>query len=160
VKHLRQVPNSLTVTQKAERVTLSNESLRELRSIKHHGWQFIITFDELWFSLVPDHKHIGLRPDEQPPERPRHTIQDPKMMLTIAWNPLAFHVLDSLPNGRIVNAKYYHNKISQHCFRFPSISMRENSLFVQILQGPHNSKVLSFVCRKLAAVRRTPTELA
>jgi phosphotransacetylase len=39
------VPN-ITATQKAECVILSNESLRQLRSIEHYGSQFIITLDE------------------------------------------------------------------------------------------------------------------
>jgi hypothetical protein len=37
-KHLRWVPHSLTAAQKAQRVTLLNEPLSELHSIKHHGW--------------------------------------------------------------------------------------------------------------------------
>jgi hypothetical protein len=49
VKHLRWVPHSLTATQKTERVTLSVELLRQLCSIEHDGWQFIITLDESWF---------------------------------------------------------------------------------------------------------------
>jgi hypothetical protein len=29
------------------------------------------------------------------------------MMVTIAWNPLGFHLLDALPKGNIFNAEYY-----------------------------------------------------
>jgi hypothetical protein len=94
-------------TQKTERATLSIESLHQLRSIEHHGWQFIITFDESWFYLSTDHEQIWLRGEEQPPERPRHTIQDPKMMVTIAWNPLGFHLLDALPKSNTFNTEYY-----------------------------------------------------
>jgi hypothetical protein len=71
--------------------------LHQLGSIEHHGWQFIIALDESWFSLSTDHERIWLHVEEQPAERPRHTIQDPKMMVTIAWNPLGFHLLDALP---------------------------------------------------------------
>jgi hypothetical protein len=46
VKHLRWVPHTLTETQKAQRITLSNQLLLEIRSIKHQGWHFIITLDE------------------------------------------------------------------------------------------------------------------
>jgi DNA-binding IclR family transcriptional regulator len=46
VKHLRWVPHSLTAAQKAQHITLSNELLRELRSNKHQGWQFLITLNE------------------------------------------------------------------------------------------------------------------
>jgi hypothetical protein len=74
VKHLRWVPHILTATQKMERVTLSIDLLRQLRSIEHHGWQFIITLDESWFYSSAGHEYIWLRQEEQPPERPRHTI--------------------------------------------------------------------------------------
>jgi hypothetical protein len=78
-------------TPKTEPATLSIERLRQLRSIEYHGWQFTITLGESWFCLFTGHEQIWLRVEEQPPERPRHTIQDPKMMATIAWNPLGFH---------------------------------------------------------------------
>jgi hypothetical protein len=84
VKHLRWVPHTLTPTQKTERAILSIELLRQLRSIEHHSWQFIITINESLFYLSTNHEHPWLRVEEQHPERPRHTIQDPKMMVTIA----------------------------------------------------------------------------
>jgi hypothetical protein len=78
VKHLRWVSNALRPTQKTEHAALSIEFLRQLPSIKHQGWQFIITLDESWFYFSTDHEEIWLRVEEQPPEGPRHTIQDPK----------------------------------------------------------------------------------
>jgi hypothetical protein len=107
VKHLRWVPQSLTPTQKTERTTLSIELLRHLWFIEHCGCQFLITLDESWFYLSTDHEQIWLRVEQQPPERPRHTIQDPKMMVTIAWNQLGFHSFDALPKGNILNIEYY-----------------------------------------------------
>jgi hypothetical protein len=107
VKHLRWVPRTLMPTQKTERVTLSIEFLRQPRSIEHHGWQFIITLDESWFYLSTDPKQVWLRVEAQPPERLRHTIEDPRIMVTIAWNPLGFHLLDALPKGSTFNAEYY-----------------------------------------------------
>jgi hypothetical protein len=32
-------------------------------------------------------------------DRERHTIQSPKFMLTVVWNPIEFHVLEALPKG-------------------------------------------------------------
>jgi histone-lysine N-methyltransferase SETMAR len=61
----------------------------------------------LSFYLSLDHEQIWLRVEEQPPERPRHTIQDPKRIMTIAWNPLGFHLLDAFPKGNTFNAEYY-----------------------------------------------------
>jgi hypothetical protein len=46
VKRPRWVPHTLTPAQKTEPATLSIELLSQLRSIEHHGWQFIITLDK------------------------------------------------------------------------------------------------------------------
>jgi hypothetical protein len=101
------IPHTFTPTQKMEDATFSIELLPQLRSTEHHGWQCIITLDESWFYLSTDHEQIWLHLEEQPPERPGHTIQDPKTMVTIAWNLLAFHFLDALPKGSTFNAEYY-----------------------------------------------------
>jgi hypothetical protein len=50
--------------------------------------RFIITLDESWFYLATDHEQIWLQSGETPPKRARHTIQDRKIMVIIAWNPL------------------------------------------------------------------------
>jgi hypothetical protein len=66
VKRLCLVPHTLTSAQKKERATLLIGILRQLRSIKHHSRQLIITFDEAWFDLSPDDEQIWLRAEEQP----------------------------------------------------------------------------------------------
>jgi predicted N-acyltransferase len=38
-------------------------------------------------------------------------IEDRKIMVTIAWNPVGFHLVEILPKGRIVNAEYYPDNI-------------------------------------------------
>jgi hypothetical protein len=39
-------------------------------------------------------------------------FKTPKMMMVIAWNPLGFHLLDSLPKCRTTfNAEYYRDNI-------------------------------------------------
>jgi transposase len=90
-----------------ERVILSRELLRQFRSIEHHGWRFIVTLDESWFYLFADHEQIWLRVEEQPPETPRHTTQELKITVTIAWNPLGFHLLEALPKGNTFHDEYY-----------------------------------------------------
>jgi hypothetical protein len=52
-----------------------------------------------------------LRPGETPPEKASHTIQDRKIMVTIAWNPLGFPLIVALPKGCTVNADYYCDNI-------------------------------------------------
>jgi histone-lysine N-methyltransferase SETMAR len=48
---------------------------------------------------------------ETPPERARHTIQDGKIMVTIAWNPLGFSLIMILPKGRTFNAEHDRDNI-------------------------------------------------
>jgi hypothetical protein len=50
---------------------------------------------------------IWLSPEEQT----RHTIQDRKMTLTIASNPLGFYLLDSLPKSEIFDEEYHRDNI-------------------------------------------------
>jgi hypothetical protein len=117
VKHLRWVPHSLADTHKSHRITLSNQRLLEIRLIKHQGWHFILNLDESWFYLSTDHEQIWLRPDQEPPERAKHTIQDTKIMVTIAWNVLRFHLVEALPKGRRFNAEYYRDTILTQLIR-------------------------------------------
>jgi hypothetical protein len=48
---------------------------------------------------------------EIPPERTRHTIQNRKIMVTIAWNPLGFPLIVARTKGRTFNAEYYRDNI-------------------------------------------------
>jgi hypothetical protein len=60
---------------------------------------------------VTDHEQIWLRLGETPPERARHTIQDRKIMVTLAWNPLGFPLIMALLKGGAFNAEYYRDNI-------------------------------------------------
>jgi hypothetical protein len=62
-------------------------------------------------NLGTDHEQIWLRPGGTPPERARHTIQDRKSKVTIAWNPLGFPLIVALPKGRTFDADCYRNNI-------------------------------------------------
>jgi hypothetical protein len=57
-------------------------------------------------NLATDHEQIWLRPGETPPERARHTIQDRKITVITAWNPLEFPLIAALPKGCTFNAEY------------------------------------------------------
>jgi transposase len=61
--------------------------------------------------LATDHEQIWLRPGETPPAKARHTIQDRKIIVTIAWNPLRFPLIVALPKGHIFHTEYYHDNI-------------------------------------------------
>jgi hypothetical protein len=111
VKHHDLVLLSLTEAQKPQCLTLSNKLLRKLRSFNYQSWQVIITIDDLWFYFTTDYEQISLRPDQKPPEKPKHTIQENTIIVTIAWNPLGFHVLEALPTARIFDAEHYRDNI-------------------------------------------------
>jgi hypothetical protein len=67
----------------------------------------IVTLDESWIYLFSEHDLMWTAPGEIVVDRERHTIQSPKFMLTVVWNPIGFHVLKALPKGRKFNAQYY-----------------------------------------------------
>jgi hypothetical protein len=54
---------------------------------------------------------MWLRPGETPPESRSHAIQDRKIMVTIAWNPLGFPLIVVPPNGCTFNAGSYRDNI-------------------------------------------------
>jgi histone-lysine N-methyltransferase SETMAR len=118
LKHLRWVPHTLTDTQKAQRVTLLNQLLLELLSIKHQSWHFVITLDKSWFYLFTGHEQIWLQADQETRQRAKDMIQDKKMMVTIAWNALGFHLIEALPKGRGFNAECYRDHILTELIRF------------------------------------------
>jgi hypothetical protein len=62
-------------------------------------------------NLATDHEQIWLRSGETPPERARHTIQDEKIMVIIAWNTLGFPLVVALTKVRTFNAEYYRDNI-------------------------------------------------
>jgi hypothetical protein len=99
VRHLRWLPHLLSHSQKLDRVTLSQELLPMLERQKKRSWHNIVILDESWFyfNLNTDHELIWILPDGEIPERARPTIQSEKVMLTIVWNPIGFHLINVLP---------------------------------------------------------------
>jgi ABC-type uncharacterized transport system YnjBCD substrate-binding protein len=61
-------------------------------------WHDILTLDESWSYLSTDHEMIWLQSDEKGPTQEWHTIQRKKLMLTMVWNPIGFHLINILPN--------------------------------------------------------------
>jgi hypothetical protein len=72
-----------------------------------------VTLDELWFDFFADHEHIWLAPEELVSDREWHTIQSPKLMITVVLNPSGFHVVSVFPNGLKFNTGYYTREILQ-----------------------------------------------
>jgi hypothetical protein len=59
VKQCKWVPHSLSEAHKAARVTTSRSLLALLQSIRHKGWQYIVTLDEVWFYFSNQHDRYG-----------------------------------------------------------------------------------------------------
>jgi hypothetical protein len=47
--------------------------------------------------LFSEHDLMWTAPGEIVVDRERHTVQSPKFMLTVMWNPIEFHALKALP---------------------------------------------------------------
>jgi hypothetical protein len=44
-----------------------------------------------------DHEIIWLPDGDEVPDREKHMIHNPKLMLTFVWNPYGFQVVDAMP---------------------------------------------------------------
>jgi hypothetical protein len=111
IRHLRWVPHFLNPEQKRARVNMAGEPLRVLSGQGARQWHDLVTLDESWFYLRSEHDLMWTAPEEIVPDRERYTIQSPKFMVTIVWNPSGFHVVKALPRGSKFNAQYYINNI-------------------------------------------------
>jgi hypothetical protein len=87
------------------------EPLQVLSVENTRQWHDIITLDEPWIYLFSEHDLMWTAPGEIVVDRERHTVQSPKFMLTVVWNPTGFHVLKIFPKRRKFNAQYYTNDI-------------------------------------------------
>jgi len=121
-RHLRWVPHRLSDAEKKKRVTLSTELLKLLESMEAQEWRSIVTLDESWFYFTTDYEAMWLSSSETPPDRERHMVTSPKLMLTIVWNPDGFHVINVLPKGQKFNASYYVENILERVSQFAQAS--------------------------------------
>jgi hypothetical protein len=111
VRHLRWVPHFLTVEQKQIRVQMAIKLLQVLSVQSTRQWHDIVTLDESWIYVLSEHDTMWTALGEIVVDRERHTVQSPKFMLTVVWNPIGFHVLKTLPKWCRFNAQYYINDI-------------------------------------------------
>jgi hypothetical protein len=111
VRHLRWVPHFLTAEQKQIRVQMTIELLQILSVQSTRQWHDIITLDESWIYVFSEYDLMWTVPGEIIVDRERHTVQSPKFMLTVVWNPIGFHVPKALLRGRKFSAQYYTNDI-------------------------------------------------
>jgi hypothetical protein len=72
-------------------------------------WHGIVTLDESWIYLFSEYDLMWTAPGEIVVDMERRTVQSPKFMLTLVWNPIGFHVpcSESPLKGCKFNAQYY-----------------------------------------------------
>jgi hypothetical protein len=104
-------PSLLTAEQKQIRVQMAIKLLQVLSVQSTRQSHDIVTLEESWIYLFSDHDLMWTAPGEIVVDMQRHTVQSPKFTLTVVWNPIGFHVLKALPNGRKFNVQYYTNDI-------------------------------------------------
>jgi hypothetical protein len=95
--------------QKQIRIQIAIELLQALSVQSTRQWHDIVTLDESWIYSFSEHDLMRTAPGEIVVDRERHTVQSPKFMLTVVWNPIKFYVLKALPKGRKFNTQYYIN---------------------------------------------------
>jgi hypothetical protein len=104
-------PPLLTAEQMQIRVQMSIELFQVLSVQSTRQWHDIVTLDESCIYLLNEHDLMWTAPGEIIVDKEGHTVQSPKFMLTIVWNPIGFYVLKALAKGRKFNAQYYTNDI-------------------------------------------------
>jgi hypothetical protein len=70
------------------------------------------------------------------------------MIVTIAWNPLGFHLLDALPKGNTCNVSIF----SQNFFRSAHRLMGGDSLFMLTTQDPTPPENAELFAKKIGPV--------
>jgi hypothetical protein len=97
--------------QKQIRVRMAIELLHVLSVQSTRQWHDIVTLDESCIYLFSEHDLMWTPPGEIVVNREQHTVQSPKFILMVVWNPIGFHVLKALPKRRKFNTQYYTNDI-------------------------------------------------
>jgi hypothetical protein len=94
--------------------------------------------------LCSEHDLMWTAPGEIVPHRERYTIQSPKFMMSIVWNPSGFHVVKALPKWSKFNTQYYTNNILVAISDWRRLSWRtqQGKLCLHADNGPpHVAKV-------------------
>jgi histone-lysine N-methyltransferase SETMAR len=123
---------------------MATELLLVLSAQCTRQWHDIVTLDESWIYLFSEHDLMWTAPGEIAVDRERHTVQSPKFMLTVVWNPIGFHVLKVLLKGCKFNAQYYTNDIlvAISDWRRKTGGTRSNKLWVHSDNArPHTAKM-------------------
>lgn len=107
----RWVPRSLTLEQKAKRVTYSEECLGILKKNEEDFFHRYVTMDETWvYHYTPDSKRSSaqwLERGEKRPKRPRTQTSAGKVLASVFWDAQGILFIDYLQKGLTLNSDYY-----------------------------------------------------
>jgi hypothetical protein len=133
----------LTAEQKQILVQIAIELLQAMSVQSTRQWHDIVTLDESWIYLFSEYDLMWTAPGEIVVDRPRHTVQSPKFMLTVVWNPIGFHVpcSESHPEGAQIQCTilYYHTNdilVAISNWRRQTGGTRPNKLWVHSDNAP------------------------
>jgi hypothetical protein len=93
------------------RVQRTTELLEHLSSIRQQGSQSTLTLDESEFYSEMDWEQQCLPEDDEPGTRTRQGTDRSNTMLTIAWSPNGFRLIDAMPKREKHSAGYHINNI-------------------------------------------------
>ena len=105
--NFRWIPHVLNFSQKMARVNDSKALIEILKKAKRNGWHFILTGDESWFFYRTPGGIMWLPEGEQPPSKARIAQGEPKIMVTIFWNPDGLQLIDACDSNDTFNSQYF-----------------------------------------------------
>jgi hypothetical protein len=141
------------------RLQKATEFLEYLQSIKHQASQCTLTAEESYFYSDIDWKQQCLPEDDEPGPRTRRGTDHSNTILTIAWNPNGFHLIDAMPKGEKHSVRYHVNNITTPiCQRLIPADK------CKLVNHPDNSQchtakvVLEFVSQRKVRFARHPSD--
>jgi hypothetical protein len=146
VRHFRWIPHTLSLTQKAQRIEISQQLLQTLRIYGDRAWHDIITLDESWFYLSIDHEFIWLPHGEKVREREWHIVQLKKSCWRSCTNPRNLHLMNGLAKRCKFNNNHYTTDILSPLSEWCSAEVQGSKwkLVVHIDNAsPHMRKVMT-----------------
>jgi histone-lysine N-methyltransferase SETMAR len=113
LRHMRWVPHTLTVEQKAKRAQLAGSMLSELEMHRASNFHFIYTGDESWLFYHYDQQRMWVASWEDVEEIERPSNHQKKTMLTVFFNGSGQFMMNLLPAREKMNSKYFEKEIIQ-----------------------------------------------
>lgn len=145
----RWVPKLLLEDQKRKRIELSQTLLNKLNEDPENFLAKIVTGDESWVLYYDPEDQKQSRQwvtrGDPTPTKPKKTLTNEKILLTVFWDMKGVLLVDFMPRGRTMNGKYYAELMDK--LRYSIKNKRRNTLHDGIFllhdgARPHKCKVV------------------